>query len=276
MKQYNPGINQASTRHQLGINKAKMLAACKRVALVVLLMWLAAPAAQAQQAAGVAEAVDSTKSGWVASVLHWYDAHMNYYAVAGLMTLESSFIPFPSEVVIPPAVYVAANPESAGGMKIWLVVLFGTIGALLGALINYFLSRWLGRPIVYAFAESKLGRVLQLSKEKVQRAEVYFNDHGNVSTLVGRFIPVIRQLISIPAGLSRMNLGAFCLFTTLGALAWNVILALLGYLAYKAADPSVIEKYSHQLSIIIVALFAAVVLFFILRAVIRKRKKQNQ
>lgn len=248
----------------------------KTIVALMLLMFLITPAVQAQQVAGVAEAVDSTKTGWVASVLHWYDAHMNYVAVAGLMTLESSFIPFPSEVVIPPAVYVAANPQSAGGMKIWLVVLFGTLGALLGALINYFLSMWLGRPIVYAFAESKLGHVLQLSKEKVQRAEVYFNDHGNVSTLVGRFIPVIRQLISIPAGLSRMNLGAFCLFTTLGALAWNIILALLGYLAYRAADPSVIERYSHQLSIIIVGLFAAVVLFFILRAVIRKRKKQNQ
>ena len=247
----------------------------KAILMLAALMMLAAPMARAQQSVGVAEAVDSTKSGWVASVLHWYDAHMNYWAVGGLMTLESSFVPFPSEVVIPPAVYVAANPESKGGMKIWLVVLFGTVGALLGALLNYFLSMWLGRPIVYAFAESKLGHLLQLSKEKVQRAEVYFNEHGVVSTLVGRFIPVIRQLISIPAGLSRMNLGSFCLLTTLGALAWNVILALLGYLAYKAADPSVIEKYSHQLSIIIVVLFVAVVAFFVLLAVIRKKKKQS-
>ena len=245
----------------------------KTALLLAALLLLAQPMdVHAQEAVNIAEAVDTNRSGWVASVLHWYDAHMNYLAVGGLMTLESSFIPFPSEVVIPPAVYVAANPDSAGGMKIWLVVLFGTIGALLGALINYFLSMWLGRPIVYAFAESKLGHLLQLSKEKVQRAEVYFNDHGVVSTLVGRFIPVIRQLISIPAGLSRMNLGAFCLFTTLGALAWNCILALLGYLAYQAADPSVIEKYSHQLSIIIVALFVAVVLFFVVRYLVRRRK----
>lgn len=242
--------------------------------LLVALLFVAQPmTVRAQDAANIAEAVDTNRSGWVASVLHWYDAHMNYLAVGGLMTLESSFIPFPSEVVIPPAVYVAANPASKGGMKIWLVVLFGTLGALLGALINYFLSMWLGRPIVYAFAESKLGHLLQLSKEKVQRAEVYFNDHGVVSTLVGRFIPVIRQLISIPAGLSRMNLGAFCLFTTLGALAWNCILALLGYLAYKAADPSVIERYSHQLSIIIVVLFVAVVAFFVIRAVVKKHRK---
>ncbi|MBR6843866.1 MAG: DedA family protein [Bacteroidales bacterium] len=198
---------------------------------------------------------------------------MNYLAVGGLMTLESSFIPFPSEVVIPPAVYVASNPETRSGMKVWLIVLFGTLGALLGALINYFLSMWLGRPIIYAFADSKLGHVLQLSKEKVQRAETYFNDHGIVSTLVGRFIPVIRQLISIPAGLSRMNLGAFCLFTTIGALAWNCILALLGWLAYKAADPSIIEKYSHELSIAIIILLAVVVVFFVVRYIIKKRKK---
>jgi len=226
-------------------------------------------------AQGVAEAVrgDTASTGFVANVLHWYDSNMNYLAVGGLMTLESSFIPFPSEVVIPPAVYVASNPETRSGMKIWLIVVFGTLGALLGALINYFLSMWLGRPIIYAFADSKVGHLLQLSREKVQRAETYFNKHGVVSTLVGRFIPVIRQLISIPAGLARMNLGAFCLFTTLGALAWNCILALLGWLAYKAANPAIIEKYSHELSIIIVALLAAVVVFFVIRYFVKKRKK---
>lgn len=245
----------------------------KRILFVLAALVMLAQPLAAQTESNIAEAVDTNRTGWVASVLHWYDAHMNYYAVAGLMTLESSFIPFPSEVVIPPAVYVAANPESRGGMKIWLVVLFGTIGALIGALINYFLSMWLGRPIVYAFAESKLGHALRLSKEKIVKAENYFNDHGNVSTLVGRFIPVIRQLISIPAGLSKMNLGSFCFFTTIGALAWNCILALLGWLAYKAADPSVIEKYSHQLSIIIIVLFVAVVAFFVIRAIVKNRRK---
>lgn len=247
----------------------------KKIVILIIMATLTATPLMAQDGVGVAEAVrgDTASSGFVADLLHWYDAHMNYLAVGALMTLESSFIPFPSEVVIPPAVYVAANPESAGGMKIWLVVLAGTVGALLGAIINYLLSMWLGRPIVYAFAECKVGRMLQLSREKVQRAEVYFNDHGVVSTLVGRFIPVIRQLISIPAGLARMNFGAFCFFTTIGALAWNCILALLGYLAYKAADPTVIERYSHQLSIIIVALFAAVVLFLIVRHLLKRRRK---
>lgn len=244
----------------------------KKLTLLILFAILAVRPAVAQQ--NVAEAVrgDTASTGWVASLLHWYDANMSYVAVGALMTLESSFIPFPSEVVIPPAVYVAANPGSAGGMKIWLVVVAGTIGALLGALLNYFLSMWLGRPIIYAFAESKVGRMLQLSKEKIERAEVYFNKHGAVSTLVGRFIPVIRQLVSIPAGLARMNLGGFILFTTIGAFAWNCILALLGWLAYKAADPTVIEKYSQQLSWIIIGLFAAIVAFLVVRHRINKRK----
>ena len=218
---------------------------------------------------------DSSSTGFVADVLTWYDAHMNYSTVGLLMALESSFVPFPSEVVIPPAVYVACNPDTRSGMTIWIIVLIGTLGALIGAYINYFLSRWLGRPIIYAFAESKVGHLLNLSKEKVQRAESYFNDHGNVSTLVGRLIPVIRQLISIPAGLSKMNLATFTFFTLLGAGAWNVVLALLGWLAYKAADPSVIEKYSHQFSVAIVVIFVAVVAFLIIRSVLRKRKQKQ-
>lgn len=247
----------------------------RKYLLLLLLALVFAQPLCAQDAAGVAEAVrgDTASSGWVAGLLHWYDANMNYLAVGALMTLESSFIPFPSEVVIPPAVYVASNPESAGGMQIWLVVLAGTLGALLGAIINYLLSMWLGRPIIYAFARSRVGRMLQLSEEKLERAEHYFNDHGVVSTLVGRFIPVIRQLISIPAGLARMNMLSFAFFTTLGALAWNCILALLGWLAYKAADPTVIEQYSRQLSIIIVALFVAAVAFFVIRYLIKRKKR---
>ena len=243
------------------------------LSLLALSLLSAAPRAVAQ--GGVAEQVrgtDSNSTGFVADLLEWYDAHMNYGAVGALMTLESSFIPFPSEVVIPPAVYVACNPDTKGGMKIWLIILIGTLGAMLGAYINYYLSRWLGRPIVYAFARSKVGHLLQLSEEKVQRAESYFNDHGKVSTLVGRFIPVIRQLISIPAGLARMNILAFTFYTFLGAAAWNGILAFLGYLAYQAADPTVIERYSHELSIAIVVLFVAVVAFLIVRAIIKKKK----
>lgn len=243
--------------------------------MIVAMMIVAAPV-RAQEGVGVAEAVrgDTASSGFVSTALHWYDAHMNYWAVGGLMAVESSFVPFPSEVVIPPAVYVAANPEGKSGMKIWLVVLFGTLGALLGALINYFLSRWLGRPIIYAFVDSKWGHMLQLSGEKMERAEKYFNEHGVVSTLVGRLIPVIRQLISIPAGLSKMNIWAFMLYTTLGALVWNCVLALLGWLAYQAADPSVIERYSSLLSYVIIGVFVVAVGYFAVRYLLKKRRHE--
>ena len=253
----------------------------KRLALILILVLgfgfvtAAQSPSQSTNQANIAEQVrgnDTTSTGFIAKALRWYDANMNYTAVGILMTVESSFIPFPSEVVIPPAVYVAANPQSAGGMKIWLIIVIGTLGAMLGAFINYYLSRWLGRPIIYKLADSKVGHLLSLSGEKLERAERYFNDHGNISTLVGRLIPVIRQLISIPAGLSKMNIGAFALFTFIGAAIWNCILGLLGWLAYKAADPALIEKYSHQLSIILIVLFCAVIAFIIAKALWKKKK----
>lgn len=214
--------------------------------------------------------------GWVANVVQWYGHHVSYTAVGALMTVESSFIPFPSEIVIPPAVMVAADPATDNDMKIWLIVLVGTLGALLGAYINYFLSRWLGRPIIYKFVDSKWGHALRLSGEKMERAEKYFNEHGIVSTLVGRLIPVIRQLISIPAGLSKMNIGTFTFFTFLGAAIWNCVLALLGFLAVKAGGMDFIYKYSGLLSKVIIVLFAVAVLFFIVRSIIRKRKQSAQ
>lgn len=244
--------------------------------IAAMLMFLLSQPVMAQEAGGVAEAVrgDSTFNGWVAWVLHKYDKHMNYWTVGGLMAVESSFIPFPSEVVIPPAVYVALDERSQSGMNWWLVVVFGTLGALVGAFINYFLSRWLGRPIIYAFVESKFGHMLQLSGEKMERAEKYFNDHGVASTLVGRLIPVVRQLISIPAGLSKMNIGTFALYTTLGALIWNCVLALLGYLAHLAGDISVVEKYSSEISHVIIGLVILIALFFIVRYFIKKNRKK--
>lgn len=248
----------------------------KRVFIIAVLLLLVCQPLMAQEGAGVAEAVrgDSASTGWVAWVLHKYDKHMNYWTVGGLMAIESSFIPFPSEVVIPPAVYVALDEHSQSGMNWWLVVIFGTLGALVGAFINYFLSRWLGRPLIYAFVDSKLGHILQLSGEKMERAEKYFNDHGVFSTLVGRLIPVVRQLISIPAGLSKMNIGTFALYTTLGALIWNCVLALLGYLAHLAGDISVVEKYSSEISYIIIGLVILVALILTVRYFIKKNRKK--
>lgn len=199
---------------------------------------------------------------------------MNYASITALMTIESSFIPFPSEVVIPPAVYVASEPTSAlcatGNypVDVALIVLFGTIGAMLGAVINYLLSMWLGRPIIYKFADSRMGHLLLLSSEKVQKAENYFNDHGKVSTFIGRLIPGIRQLISIPAGLAKMHFGQFMLYTFLGAFLWNTVLALLGYIAHGQAD--LINQYSHELSFIILALVGVIAVYYIGKMVYKK------
>ena len=211
-------------------------------------------------------------------VENWYSDNMNYGSITILMTIESSLIPFPSEVVIPPAAYVADNDGSSlhvtdsYPINVLLVVLFGTIGAILGAIINYLLSMWLGRPIIYAFADSRVGHVLLLSSDKIRKAEDYFNDHGKVSTFVGRLIPGIRQLISIPAGLAKMHFGWFLLYTFLGAFLWNSVLALLGYIAHGQMD--LIHQYSHELSIIILALLAAVIVYFIVRTIVKRRKRQ--
>ena len=197
----------------------------------------------------------ATGTSWVSVVTDWYSAHMNYGSITALMTIESSFIPFPSEVVIPPAAYVAE---------------VGTIGAMIGAIINYLLSLWLGRAIIYKFADSKLGHMCLLSREKVEKAEAYFNDHGKVSTFVGRFIPGIRQLISIPAGLSKMHFGWFLFYTFLGAGLWNTVLAVLGYVAHGQAD--LINEYSHEISVAILILLGAVLLYYSIRWIIKRVK----
>ena len=216
--------------------------------------------------------VETDSLSIIQQVEHWYENNMNYGSITALMTIESSFIPFPSEVVIPPAAYIASKPDSH--LNIFLVVLFGTIGALIGAYINYFLALWLGRPVMYKLADSKLGKLLLLSSEKIKKSEQYFNDHGKVSTFVGRLVPGIRQLISLPAGLARMNFLSFTLYTILGAGAWNIVLALLGYLAHGQAD--LINKYSHELSIAILALLAVVVLWYAFKFILKKIKNKQK
>ncbi len=201
--------------------------------------------------------------------------NLNYWTITILMAIESSFIPFPSEVVIPPAAWKAAQGNE---LNIFLVILFATIGACIGALINYFLALWLGRPIVYRFADSKFGRMCLLNQEKVVHAEEYFEKNGVVSTLVGRLIPAVRQLISIPAGLARMPLGTFLLYTAIGAGVWNSILALIGYLLAQVPGMQekdlipTVKEYSHIIGgcIALVVIVALVVLFF------RKKRKSHR
>lgn len=225
-----------------------------------------------------AQEQEPAERSWITAVTEWYSAHMNYASITALMTIESSFIPFPSEVVIPPAAYVAEDPNSAVCvsdsylLNVALIVLFGTIGAMIGAIINYLLSLWLGRAIIYSFADSKLGHMCLLSREKVEKAEAYFNEHGKVSTFVGRFIPGIRQLISIPAGLSKMHFGWFLFYTFLGAGLWNTVLAVLGYVAHGQAD--LINEYSHELSLAILVLLGLVCLYYLFRWIIKRTKKR--
>ena len=179
----------------------------------------------------------------------WFVENANYLFVFVFMTIESSFIPFPSEVVVPPAAYLACTGTD---MNFCLVIVFATLGALTGAFINYYLALWIGRPIVYRFANSRFGHACLIDQAKVEKAEAYFEKKGAISTFVGRLIPAVRQLISIPAGLARMNIGVFALFTTLGAGIWNIILAGLGYwLSLHVSREELfdaIEKYNSYLT----------------------------
>lgn len=185
-----------------------------------------------------------------------------YLMVFGLMIIESSFIPFPSEVIVPPAAYLAATSHEVNVVS---VVIIATLGALVGALINYYLSMWIGRPIVYKFADSRFGHACLIDRAKVNHAESYFDKHGAISTFIGRLIPAVRQLISIPAGLARMHIGRFAIFTSLGALVWNIILAALGVWLGKLVPReelfAKVEEYNTYLTYAGIALGVICVIF---------------
>ena len=201
--------------------------------------------------------------------------HLNYWTVTLFMAIESSFIPFPSEAVVPPAAWKAAV---TGEMNVYMVVVFATIGAIIGALVNYYLALWLGRPIVYRFANSRFGHMCLIDEPKVKYAEEYFDKHGAVSTFVGRLVPAVRQLISIPAGLARMGMPRFLMFTTLGAGVWNAILAVLGYymsripgMDSEEAVMSAVKEHSSVIGYVFFALAALAVAF-----VVYKGLKKNK
>ena len=189
--------------------------------------------------------------------IQWCLDNLNYWTITLLMAIESSFIPFPSEVVVPPAAYKAA---ASGELNVWLVILFATLGALIGAFINYGLAVLLGRPIVYKFANSRLGHMCLLDEQKVVKAEEFVVRYGVAATLVGRLVPAVRQLISIPAGLARMNIAKFALYTAIGAGLWNGVLAAMGYIleAFVPEDKLIatVTKYSHEIGYGIIAVVA--------------------
>lgn len=190
--------------------------------------------------------------------------NLNYFWIIVFMTIESSFIPFPSEVVMIPAAYMAA---AEGQMSIPMIITCGTIGALFGALINYALAYYLGRPIVYRFANSRFGHMCLIDQEKVEKAEAYFYKHGVISTLIGRLIPAIRQLISIPAGLSKMSIWKFMIYTCLGAGIWNAVLVGIGLVFHSQIGKeeliAKISHYSHIIGYTAIALVIALIIFFI-------------
>lgn len=197
--------------------------------------------------------------------IQWCLDHLNYWTITLLMAIESSFIPFPSEVVVPPAAYKAAS--GSGDLNVFLVILFATIGANIGAMINYYLAYFVGRPIVYSFANSRFGHMCLISEEKVKQAEEYFDKHGALSTFIGRLIPAVRQLISIPAGLAKIKLSTFLLYTTLGAGIWNAILAAIGYYLHSVVpEDQLMEKvteYSHELGYVFIAIGVFIVGYLI-------------
>lgn len=205
----------------------------------------------------------------------WFCENASYLFVFLFMVIESSFIPFPSELVLPPAAYIAAT---TGSMNIVAVIFVGVAGSLVGALVNYYLALWLGRPLIYRFADSRVGRACLITPEKVEKAEAYFDSHGSFSTFIGRLIPVIRQFISIPAGLARMNIGKFCLFTTLGALVWSTVLSILGYWLGKTVPYDVLEQkiseYNTYLSWFGFAILIAVVAVITYKASRKKSSKK--
>lgn len=210
-----------------------------------------------------------------ATFFDWFVQNASYLFVFVFMVIESSFIPFPSEVVVPPAVYLALQK---GDMNAFVVVLVATAGALVGALINYGLSWAIGRPIVYAFADSRLGHACLIDRAKVEHAEKYFDHHGAASTFIGRLIPAVRQLISIPAGLAKMNLWVFCLYTTLGALLWNFILGLLGWWLSQSVSLDqlydAVEKYNGYLTIAGLALLGICIIYIVWHALRNKKTAQ--
>lgn len=181
---------------------------------------------------------------WVLDLTHG----LGYTGVVILMAIESSFLPLPSELVIPPAAWLA----SEGKMNLYFLVLAGTVGSVIGASVNYFLSKWLGRPIIYKLAKKKVLKALGVTSERIEKVEKMFLNDAKKSTFIGRLIPVVRHLISIPAGFCKMPYGQFVLYTALGSFVWVAILSVLGY--FLGSNRELLQQYYHEISWFLLAL----------------------
>ncbi|MDD7597978.1 MAG: DedA family protein [Prevotella sp.] len=210
--------------------------------------------------------------------MNWFSSlmgNLNYWTVFLLMYIEGTVIPVPSELIVSPAAYHAA----AGHLDVALVIIFATLGAVLGSATNYVAAYYLGRPIVYRFANSKLGHLCLLNQEKIQKSEKYFNDHGVIATLTGRLLPGIRQVISVPAGLAKMKFWKFILYTTIGAGIWNCVLAALGWYLHSIVPEEQLNdkilEYNDHIKVVILSLFGLMVAYFVIKHFLNKRKKNK-
>ena len=210
--------------------------------------------------------------------MNWFSSlmgNLNYWTVFLLMYIEGTVIPVPSELIVSPAAYHAA----AGHLDVALVIIFATLGAVLGSATNYVAAYYLGRPIVYRFANSKLGHLCLLNQEKIEKSEKYFNDHGVIATLTGRLLPGIRQVISVPAGLAKMKFWKFLLYTTIGAGIWNCVLAALGWYLHSIVPEEQLNdkilEYNDHIKVVILSLFGLMVAYFVIKHFLNKRKKNK-
>lgn len=210
--------------------------------------------------------------------MNWFSSlmgNLNYWTVFLLMYIEGTVIPVPSELIVSPAAYHAA----AGHLDVTLVIVFATLGAVLGSATNYVAAYYLGRPIVYRFANSKLGHLCLLNQEKIEKSEKYFNDHGVIATLTGRLLPGIRQVISVPAGLAKMKFWKFILYTTIGAGIWNCVLAALGWYLHSIVPEEQLNdkilEYNDHIKVVILSLFGLMVAYFVIKHFLNKRKKNK-
>ncbi|MFR2733999.1 DedA family protein [Hoylesella buccalis] len=210
--------------------------------------------------------------------MNWFSSlmgNLNYWTVFLLMYIEGTVIPVPSELIVSPAAYHAA----AGHLDVTLVIIFATLGAVLGSATNYVAAYYLGRPIVYRFANSKLGHLCLLNQEKIQKSEKYFNDHGVIATLTGRLLPGIRQVISVPAGLAKMKFWKFILYTTIGAGIWNCVLAALGWYLHSIVPEEQLNdkilEYNDHIKVVILSLFGLMVAYFVIKHFLNKRKQNK-
>ena len=203
---------------------------------------------------------------WISTLL----GNLNYPTIFLLMLLESTVVPVPSELVVSPAAYHAAG----GHLDVFLVILFATLGADVGASVNYVAGYFLGRPIIYKFANSRIGHLCLLNQEKVEKSEKYFYDHGVAATLTGRLIPGIRHLISIPAGLSKMPYWKFLLYTTIGAGVWHSILAALGWYLHSFVPEDQLNDqlmvYGDYIKWGIIALVVLAIVYFVIKKRMRR------